>query len=1165
MVDERQRLEQSIAVLETQRETLGDVVVDTMIAAARKQLAEMIPAGNSTTNRQRKLVTILFADVVNSTPIGEQLDPEDVLIVMDGGLRRFGAVVERHGGMIGRFMGDSLVAFFGVPTARENDPERAVQAALAIVQTANTYAELVKERWGIDDFSVRVGLNTGLVVIGEVGGAGQANYTAMGDAVNLASRMETAAPPGGILISHETYQHVRGIFDVSPLAPVAFKGKTEPVQVYMVTGVKPRAFRMGTRGIEGIETRMIGREEALQSLVDVFYAVLHSGTNQFATVVGDSGIGKSRLLYEFENWLELQPVLVRYFKGRAHQATQNAPYALLRDLIAFRFQIQESDPAWTVRDKLEQGLEPTLGEDGVMKAHIIGQLLGYDLGGSPYTVNVRDDPQQLRDRALIYLTEFFTAIAENDPVVIFLEDIHWADDSSLGVIDFIIRTTGSSRVLLVALTRPGLYTRRPNWGEEHPQHTTITLNPLSTVESDQLVKEILQKLDQLPDQLRELVRDGAEGNPYYVEELIKMLIEDGVILTGDEAWQLVPGRLADIRVPPTLTGILQARLDSLPPAERETLQQAAVIGRLFWDSAIIHVSQATGASLAYHLVPPRLDILQNRELIFPRTTSSFADTTEYIFKHTILREVTYESVLRRQRRIYHGLIADWLIEQSRERAGEYIGLIADHLVLAEDTERAITYLHRAGEQAANQYANDEAINYFSRALSLLEGDDKARRYELLLARERVHNLVGHRHNQQVDLTALQELVAQWHDGQYVQRQAVVSLRFANFALMTGDGRAAIEAVQTALPWARATKNTRILARAHRQWGAALVRERKLTAARAQLERALNMAQTAELPSIEADALLSLGTLCWFSDDPAGSTTYYERAQNIFQRLGDRRGEASVLNNLSAIFYNLGDFAEARNHFLQALSVYRLVGYRWGQALVLNNLGIISFAVGDYMSAQSTYQQALAIYEAMGDYGGAGLTLANLGIVAHRLGDNETGRVLSQQALEIGIEQNHQELQGAAYNALGNTLAGLERWQEAGEAYQRAVDVRRKLSQTILAMESLAGLGLALLAQDKQRQAKVCIDEVLQVTEKYGLQKSTEPFRLQLICYQVLSANNDERAVSYLEGAFENLQERASKISDDTLSHSFLYNVPANRAIVVTWASIEATHLRGGEV
>lgn len=1151
MSDERQRLEESIAVLDAQRAVLGDVVVDTMIAAARKQLADMSPAGQNT-DQQRKLVTILFADVVDSTPMGERLDPEDVLVVMDGGLRRFGAVVEQYGGMIGRFMGDSLVAFFGVPVARENDPERAVQAALAIVQAAQTYAELVEERWGIEDFAVRVGLNTGLVVIGEVGGVGQANYTAMGDAVNLASRMESAAPPGGVLISHETYQHVRGIFDVLPLAPVAFKGKSELVQVYMVTGTKPRAFRMGTRGIEGIETRMIGREGAMQRLVDAFYAVLHSGENQFATVVGEAGIGKSRLLYEFENWLELQPVLVRYFKGRAHQATQNVPYALLRDLFAFRFQVQESDPAGTVQEKLEQGFAPTLGRDSDMKAHIIGQLLGYDFRYSPYLANVRDDPQQLRDRALIYLTEFFTAVAQRDPVVIFLEDIHWADDSSLGVVDFIVRTAGSNPLLLVALTRPGLYTSRPQWGQAHPQHTTLTLHPLSPSESDKLVDEILQKLNQLPDRLRQLVRDGAEGNPYYVEELIKMLIEDGVILTGDEAWEVVPGRLDTIRVPPTLTGILQARLDSLPPAERETLQQAAVIGRLFWDNAIIHLSQSVGTPLAHHLVPARLDILQNRELIFPRASSAFADTVEYTFKHTILREVTYESVLRRQRRIYHGLVADWLIGQSGKRASEYIGLIADHLALAGDDGRAITYLQRAGEQAAKRYANDEALNYFARAFLLLAEDDRVGRYDLLLARERVHNLVGHRQNQQTDLLALQGLVAEWHDGQYVARQATVALRYAHFALMTGDGRAAIEAVQTALPWARATRNSQILARAHRQWGAALLRERKYKAARAQLERALTMAQAAGVPTVEAEALLSLGTLCSFRDDPAGGRAYYERAQAIFQQLGDRRGEANVLNNLSAIFYEQGDFAESRKYFTHALNVYDLVGYRWGQALVLNNLGIISFAIGDYLSAQKSYRQALAIYQAMGDKSGSGLTLANLGIVAHRLGEHEKGWLLSKQALKMGQELDHQELQGAAYDALGNTLAGLERWQEASRAYKQAVAVRHETGQGSLAMQSLAGFSLTLLAQGKPALAQESVDGVLDYIATQGLRNSTEPFRLQLICYQVLRANGDERAVPLLDKMYGALQEQANCISDEALRLSFLHNVPANRAIVVTW-------------
>jgi ABC-type oligopeptide transport system substrate-binding subunit/class 3 adenylate cyclase/tetratricopeptide (TPR) repeat protein len=705
-----------------------DAIAERLQRLVPKEYAERLLATRGQVQPERRTVTILFSDVKGSTALAEDLDPEDVLDIMSGAFDVLIEPVYRYEGTLARLMGDAVLAFFGAPIAHEDDPERACRAALEITTEARRYAERLEKERGITGFNVRVGINTGLVVVGEVGSDLRVEYTAMGDAINLAARMEQSAPPGGILITHDTYRHVRGVFDVLAQEPLTVKGKHEPVQTYLVTQAKPRAFRKPMRGVEGIETRMIGRQAQLNLLQEAFFTAMEDRELQMATIVGDAGVGKSRLLHEFDIWAEALAEQYFFFKGRALQEMQGLPYSLIRNLFAFRFQIEDSDPLPVVREKLERGACAALGEgeESRMPAHFIGHLVGFELGPSPHLEAVRDDPKQLRDRALTYLADYFRALAAQNPVLILLEDLHCADDSSLDVLNQLALALTEEPVMIVGAARPALFERRPHWGEGQPFHRRLPLEPLTKRNTRHLLDEILQKMEHVPDTLSELVVAGTEGNPFFVEELVKMLVEDGVIVKGEEQWRVEPERLTEVRVPPTLRGVLQARLDRLPVLDRTVLQQASVVGRLFWDRAVVRISESASEGVQEPEVLNSLSALRGREMVFQRETTAIAGAQEYIFTHSVLREVTYESLLKRLRRIYHGLVADWLIEQGGERATEYTGLIADHLELAGRTAEATEYLLRAGDKARALYAHQEAIQAYQRSLALLkeQGDDE---------------------------------------------------------------------------------------------------------------------------------------------------------------------------------------------------------------------------------------------------------------------------------------------------------------------------------------------------------------------------------------------------------------------------------------------------------
>ena len=690
--NEFDKLQQTIAALEAQRLVLGDTVVDDAIAALR----EKHTATRSTTSEQRKLVTVLFADLAGWTRMASIMDPEDVQAIQRAYFEAVTPAIKKHGGAVEKYIGDAVLAVFGIPQAREDDPERAVRAALAMQaaiavfnDNSTTSATLTSDPPTSDhlELRLRIGIHTGLVLA--TLGQRQEDFVVTGNTVNLASRLEGAAPPGDVLISHATYRHVRGLFDMEPQGPLVVKGKKEPMQTYLVQGVRTRSFRDESRGVAGIETHMVGRDAEFLFLQNTLQDVMADGDLRMITVVAEAGVGKSRLLFELEQWADELPEGIWYFKGRASPDTEHQPYGLLRDMLAARFNIIESDTLAEVQDKLQEGI-------GSMKngsALLIGQLLGYDFSDDPAVKPLVDDPRQLREQALAALASYFHQLAGQDLVMILLEDLHWADDSSLDTFNYLAQALAETSIFVLAASRPHLHQRRPHWGEDWAFHSRLDLRPLSKRAGRQLVADILQRIEQVPESLEDMIINGAEGNPFFVEELIKMLIDDRVIdISDSENWRLDLAHLNEKQVPATLTGVLQARLDRLSTEERSVLQKASVVGLVFWDRVVAALGQTSDGEIDegedLSAVNESLTILRSREFVYRRETSAFEDAIEHNFKHAVLRDVTYSSVLKRLRRNYHGLVADWLIEQTGERIGEYVGLIADHSAAGRTQRRS---------------------------------------------------------------------------------------------------------------------------------------------------------------------------------------------------------------------------------------------------------------------------------------------------------------------------------------------------------------------------------------------------------------------------------------------------------------------------------------------
>lgn len=700
-------------------------------APARDRLEQYIPAPllrklqaaqqGSTMTGERRVVTMLFCDVTGSTAAAEQLDPEEWADIMNGAFEHLIAPVYRYEGTLARLMGDAILAFFGAPIAHEDDPQRAILAGLAIVQEIEPYAREVRRKWGVE-FSVRVGINTGLVVVGEVGTDMRLEYTAMGDAVNLAARMEATAEPGTVHISEETQKKVAPLFDLEPLGPTEIKGKAEPVETFRVLRPKSKPGRL--RGIEGLDSPMVGREREAAVLRGRADSVFR-GAGHIVGILGEAGLGKSRLAAELKKQLASEGRLddLYWYEGRSLSYQTGTPYAAVNDVLDQIFEIPDESDADDQRRYavLHEQVAAYAGEQASEITPYVASRLGLTIvGDSADRVRYLDPPDLRRqiDAAVVELLEW---MAEKRPVVLMFEDLHWADSSTLGLLPELMKLTERAALLLVGILRP-----RPqddSWKFHEiaardfaHRYDAISLQPLDPDDSRRLVANLLH-IEGLPESLRTLILMKSEGNPFFVEEVVRSLIDSGAIEQDGDHWR-ANRTIEDIAVPDSLAAVLTTRLDALSDSSKAVAQTAAVIGRQFEFDVLASIYEPLGA------VEEALSDLQRRGIVREK---SRRPARLYSFKHVLTQESAYESLLLRARRELHRKVAGVLNRIAPERSND----IARHFLEAREPHLALPHLVTAAEAAARAYSTPEALKHFGQALDIIRAAENP---DLALAR-----------------------------------------------------------------------------------------------------------------------------------------------------------------------------------------------------------------------------------------------------------------------------------------------------------------------------------------------------------------------------------------------------------------------------------------------
>ena len=661
--------------------------------------------------------------MVGSTALGEHLDPERLRALLREYFSAMASTIERWGGTVEKFIGDAVMAVFEIPQMHEDDAERALRAALEMHASLEEMNPQILERHGVR-LSMRVGVNTGDVIAG----AGGDQLMVTGDVVNVAARLQQTAEPGQVVAGERTYLATRGALVFQPLQEWTLKGKSAPVQAWRL--VEPGEL-VRPRGVPGLTTRMVGRDRQLELLESLYTAAAEEERPHLVTILGEAGVGKTRLTEEFLSWTRSSSV----YRGRCLPYGQGITYWALREMLWGAAGIVLGDPGTVAGERLRKLVDGAFEasqaepEDVERVTYALAITAGISLEGNPLD---RMSPETIGEELGLAWPRFLTALAVDGPVVVVVEDLHWAEPPLLDMLEYLI-SRAAGPILIVATARHEFAELRPGWSGR-PAMSLVGLEPLTETQAEELVRELLPLASEA---LRRTVLGAAEGNPFFAEEIVRHLIDRGVLeRRGSEVVEGAPA--PDLAIPDTVRALLATRIDGLPAEEKRTLQDASVVGRVFWAAALERMRPDASVRAA-------LRALEDRGLVVARPTSELPGQTAIAFNHGLTREVAYESIPRARRGRAHAEVARWTEELAGDRRGEFVELVAHHYEQAahpEDADlawpddparreevrsKAVTTLLEAGEAARTRFAIDQAIGFAERALTLarLDGEHLA--------------------------------------------------------------------------------------------------------------------------------------------------------------------------------------------------------------------------------------------------------------------------------------------------------------------------------------------------------------------------------------------------------------------------------------------------------
>ena len=1047
-------------------------------------LAEKIFHSKTALEGERKQVTVLFADLKGSMELLADRDPEEARQLLDPVLDRMMAAVHRYEGTVNQVMGDGIMALFGAPIAHEDHALRASYAALAMQEAIRHYSEEVRRGHGIT-VHIRVGLNSGEVVVRAIGNDLHMDYSAVGQTTHLAARMEQLTTPGSILLTAETLRLVEGLVQVNALGPVPVKGLTAPVEVFELVGAT--AVRTRLQAAARALTRFVGRQAELEALCQALERT-GTGHGQVVAVIGEAGVGKSRLLYEFtrshhtHGWLLLEGSSVSYGKAM--------PYLPVRELLKAYFQIEARDEGQRIREKVTGKLltlDPALG--ATLPAFLT--LLDVPLDDPSWQAL---DPPQRRQRTLDAMKRLLLRESQAQPLLLVFENLHWLDAETQTLLDSLIEGLPTARVLLLVNYRPE-YTH--GW-ESKTSYTQLRLDPLPPESADELLQAVLGNDASLA-LLKRFLIERTEGNPFFLEESVRALVETGVLVVERSAYRLAKP-LVSLQVPATVQAVLAARIDRLPPDEKRLLQAAAVIGTNVPFTLLQAIAEVPEEPL--HL---GLTHLQAAEFLYK--TRLFPEI-EYTFKHALTHQVAYESLLQERRRALHARIVEAIEALTGDRVAEQVERLAHHALRGEVWDKALAYFRQAGEKALARSAYREAVGAFEQALSALRHlperpDTLEHAIDLRLALRTALHPSGDAGGILAYLREAEALAAALDDS---RRLGQVSMFLSQHFYVMGAHDQAIASGQRALALATASEDIVLHALANRYVGVAYqlqgdyrraidcctqtvaslegVRRHErfgqvvlpavssyawLAWCHAELgmfaegsalgQEGLRIAEAVAHPGSLMLASWGLGLLTLYQGNMHRALPLLERAVSLCQDAGFLIYFPLMAAPLGAAYTRFGRGTDAVPLLSQAIEQTTATEMAGFQALCCLPLGEAQMLAGRLKEAHALTERALALAREHQERGHQAYALCLLGDIAARREPPEGDQAEAhyRHALALAEALGMRPLQAHCHRGLGTLYAKIGRHQQAHTELSAAIALYRTMAMTFWLPEAETAL------------------------------------------------------------------------------------------------------------
>ena len=953
-----------------------------------KHLADKILQSRSAVEGERRQVTVLFADVAGFTSLAERLDPEEVHGIMNRCFEIITGEIHRFEGTVNQYTGDGVMALFGAPIAHEDSPRRAVHAALGIQRAMRDYARALAADRGLT-LQLRVGLNTGPVVVGSIGDDLRMDYTAVGDTTNLAARMQQIARPGSVTVSEATHAAVAGFFDTLDLGLRDVKGHTavRAFEVLRPRGMRSRLDVAAERGL----TPLVGRARELNTLLERF-ADVKAGRGQVVLLAGEAGIGKSRLLLEFRRRLSEAGESMTWLEGQCVSFGRSIPFLPIADQLRRNFGIEEFDGEPEIIAKVEHGMR-SMGE---LEPHIpyVRYLLSVD-PGDPAIVTM--EPLGRRRKIFDAIRALTLRGTQLRPLVLVYEDLHWVDDSTEEYLKSLMDSVATAR-LLVALTCRVGYT--PPFATRSFQ-TTVALQSLSPDDTIQIAGSILGT-QEFPQAVKRALMEKAEGVPLFIEEVAKTLLDLGILRREDGGLRVVGG-LGEVSVPDTIQGIIMARLDRLGDEGKRTVQLASVIGRRFLLRLLDRVAGLTDRLEGLLAELKQLEIVYEQGLL---------PEPAYVFKHAVIQDVAYNSLLRERRRDLHRRVGEAIEELFADRLAEHYEELAHHFVLGEHWSKAFEYLVRSGDRAKDAYANQVALDSYARALDVAgratPAPPLARLAEVHQKRARVWLLLTRYPEAIEESRRMVELARACGDRQ-AEGEGLADIAFAYFAtFQSGNVPLAREHAEQALRIAEEIDSPRVRARSLTSLALVDQVDGVLTESDRKFQEALAISERAGFRDIAAQSLVWLGAHAEWRGDFPRAIAISGRTEALASEIHDGLTELIALAFACLAQTALGQYGDALATVRTGLLKARERNNAFIEGRLLNSLGWFHQELGDFARAAELNRESQDLGRRINNPNVEVSAAINIGLDRLRLGE-------PRQALEF-LEETAGRVEKLAFGA-----------------------------------------------------------------------------------------------------------------------------------------------------